>query len=193
MGAAALLVAVTSGCTAPAPAAAVHGHHASGPAAAPTGVPAVRTSDSSCEVTGPAPAGTRLRSVELVVAQEQLVIAFTLTEPVTDELTVKVVASSDATGAGAGAGFSLTAAVRGNQPVALALQTPTSTTAADRPGDFVHVEGDQIHIGVPGSLVELLGRRWHWSASSASATARASCPATADQAGPAAVAVPRPA
>ena len=188
--AALLLAALGSGCTpSPAPLPSGHEHHVNGAAGtvAPTTVPAASTLHSFCEVQAPPPGQDQLRSVELGVAEDQLVLAFDLTHAVADELTVKVVAASDAAGAGAGAGFSVTAAVRGAVPVAVTLQTPTSTSSAARPEDFVHVEGHQIHIGVPSSLVVQLGRRWHWSASTASATTHASCPAA--RSGPATIAV----
>ena len=115
-------------------------------------------------------------------------LAFTLAQPVAGNLTVKVVAATDAKATSQG--FSVTAALHDTTPTAVALQTPTSTTSAERPEDLVHVMGNQVHIGVPSSLLDQLGPRWHWSASTATATGHASCPATNDSDNPATITVP---
>lgn len=174
-----LLIGFAGGCNSPAqPSEHVHDHHlteAAGPAA-PTAVPTTAELSSTCEVPAPTSGDAQLESVELVVAGDQLVLAFTLAAPVTGDLTVKVVAAPDAGSGAQDGGFGITAALRDAEPVAVALQTPTSTTAAPRPGDLVHVVDNQVHIGVPRTLVDQLGPRWHWSASTASGARHATCP-----------------
>jgi hypothetical protein len=192
-----VLLALASGCASTAPAHAAHAAHATSPAgaptaaAAPTALPATSDLYSACHMPSSRSSESQLKTVEVVAEGDQLVLAFTLTQPVTGNLTVKVVASAETTNGSTNPpqGFSVTAALRNRVPVAVALQTPAGSSSAGQPQDLVHVIDNQVHIGVPSSLLNQLGPRWHWSASTASATSHAQCPATTQAGDPATIAV----
>jgi hypothetical protein len=172
----------------------VHDHAASpvSGAAAPTAVPATSDLRSTCTVPHPKTDHDQLTSVDLVADREQLVLAFTLARPVgPGNLTLKVVAASDSGAGNPAQGFSITTALSNGVPVAVALQTPTGSRSAGQPQDLVHVIDNQVHIGLPSSLLDQLGPRWRWSASTADATSHASCPVARPSGGLATITVER--
>ena len=73
--------------------------------------------------------------------------------------------------------LSVTARVRGTVPVSLQLTTPTGSGSASSPQDHLHVMDNQLHIGIPSSLLTTVGPQWHWSATATSGAAHSQCPA----------------
>ncbi|SEQ27674.1 hypothetical protein [Microlunatus flavus] len=148
--------------------------------AAPTALPAAGDLTSSC--TRPSPGGgpAALLAVELTAQGDQLVIAFTLEQTVRDELVVRLTAGPGTAVAGdEQPALVVTATVRGSVPVALRITTSTGSGSARAPEDHLHVMGNQVHVGVPRSLLVTVGDQWHWSATATSGTTRARCPAAA--------------
>jgi len=116
---------------------------------------------------------------------DQLVIAFTLAQKVPTDLTVHLTATPGTTVTRQDQPtLTVAATVRDAVPVSLRLTTPTGSGAASAPQDHLHVIDNQLHIGIPSSLLATVGSQWHWSAtaSSGAATSEAAsarCPANA--------------
>jgi hypothetical protein len=109
-----------------------------------------------------------------------LVIAFTMAQKIPAELTVHLVASPGTTATPQDQPtLTVTATVHDAVPVSLQLTTPTGSGSASRPQDHLHVMDNQLHIGIPSSLLTAVGAQWHWSATATSGAAHSQCPAGA--------------
>jgi hypothetical protein len=179
----ALLLTLTSsaGCTsaattAAAPAAQAEPAHAH---AAPTALPASGDLASSCTQPSAGGGDAALSAVDLISQGDQLVIAFTMAQKISADLTVQLTASPGAAVAQeAQPALTVAATVRGDVPVALRLTTPTGSGSASAPQDHLHVMDNQLHVGIPNGLLTTVGPRWHWRATATSGADRSRCPAS---------------
>ena len=80
--------------------------------------------------------------------------------------------------------LSVAATVRGAVPVSLQLTTATGSGAASAPQDHLHVMDNQLHIGIPSSLLTTVGPQWHWTATATSGAAHSQCPANTESGDP---------
>jgi hypothetical protein len=112
---------------------------------------------------------------------DQLVIAFTMSaHKVPADLSVRIAATpGTAVTDHDQPALTITATLRDTMPVSLEITAPTGSGSASAPQDHLHVVDNQLHIGIPNSLLVTVGPQWHWSASATSGAAHSQCPADA--------------
>ncbi|SDR69807.1 hypothetical protein SAMN04488543_0096 [Friedmanniella luteola] len=114
---------------------------------------------------------------------DQLVIGFTMATTISADLTVQLTASPGTrVTAHDQPALVITATVHAAVPVSLQLTAPTGSGSASNVQDHLHVMDDQLHIGIPSSLLVTVGPQWHWSATATSGEARGRCPLNAGSA-----------
>lgn len=151
----------------------------SGAGSAPTAVQAGATLLSTCSGSADASGDAAIRSVDLVTQDRELVVAFNLAQPISGDLTVSVAAAPgrNSSTSNADEGVSITATMRRGAPVSVTVAAPGGSASPSQVQDVVHVVDSQVHIGLPGAILEPLGSDWHWWATARSGADSGRCPA----------------
>jgi hypothetical protein len=142
-----------------------------------TSLPTAGQLSSACNQPATDGGQARLRSVQLVVQDEQLVLAFALQERVPANLRLDLVAAPGRPSAATKPTVAVTTVVTQGRPTAVEITTPNGSVGAQKPSDLVHLADREVHVGLPSSVLTSLGKQWHWSATAVSGKARGACPA----------------
>jgi len=171
---------VLAGCGAqPAGSGADGGEHAAHalPAGPATALPTSGQLSSACDEPAATGGTARLRAVQLVVQDDQLVLAFGLEGPVPADLRLSLVAAPGRPSASTRPTVAVTSVLSQGQPAGVEITTPSGSVTGQRPADLIHVADGEVHVGLPSSVLASLGHQWHWSATAVSGAGRGACPA----------------